>query len=155
PALVGRPDPARATPVLGDLGGAGEKGAGPRPEARVRPRLAVTRRGAHPRAELGGQSRRDLAVRAQDLERQLEVALLELAVGELGDRRGRARALALVERRQDAQRRVALDLQLGVDAAELGADEWIVDQRTAGATEGAGGLHQLVEGRGVARHPRE
>ena len=115
----------------------------------------MTRRRAHPRTELLGQSRGDLAIWAEDLERQLEVALLELAVGELGDRRGRARALALVERGQDPQRRVALDLQLGVDAAELGADEWIVDERTAGATEGARGLHQLVEGRGVARHPRE
>src|SRR5262245_46404918 len=76
--LLGQPEDALADDVLLDLRGAGVDGAGPRPEVRGRPR---------PRLAGGGvdgvpvvEGRHELAGRAQDLERSLEVALLELRV---------------------------------------------------------------------------
>ena len=99
--------------------------------------------------------RQELAGRAEDLDGRLVVALLELGVRVLRQRRRRARPVALLERRQHAERRVALDFHLGVDAPHLGPHRRVLDERLAVAPERARGLHELVEGGGVARDPAE
>src|SRR3990172_4493666 len=91
----------------------------------------------------------------EDIERQLVVALLELSVRELGDGRRRARRIALQERREDAEPRVALDLEVGVDPPQLGADDRVVEERPPAALELLRRPDELGEGDRVARDAPE
>src|SRR5213593_990038 len=151
--FLGQAEHAFADDVLLDLGGARVDGSLARPQERGRPRAGLAR-GRVDLLELLAR-RHELAPRPQDLERQLVVALLELRVRELGDRRRRAGGLAAVQRGEHAQPRVALDLELGVDLSQLGADAWVLDERPAVAPELFRGAHELVEGDRVARDAPE
>src|SRR5207249_2304516 len=151
--FLGQAEHAFADDVLLDLGGARVDGSRARPQERGRPRAGLAR-GRVDLLELLAR-RHELAPRPQDLERQLVVALLELRVRELGDRRRRAGGLAAVQRGEHAQPRVALDLELGVDLSQLGADAWVLDERPAVAPELFRGAHELVEGDRVARDAPE
>src|SRR5205809_6628027 len=151
--FLGQAEHAFADDVLLDLGGARVDGSRARPQERGRPRAGLAR-GRVDLLELLAR-RHELAPRPQALERQLVVALLELRVRELGDRRRRAGGLAAVQRGEHAQPRVALDLELGVELAQLGADAWVLDERPAVAPELLRGAHELVEGDRVARDAPE
>ena len=63
--------------------------------------------------------------------------------------------LALLERREDPQGRVALDLEVHEDPAELGAHRGVLQERPPAPPERPHGPEQLAEGRGVAGHARE
>src|SRR5256884_13247 len=151
--FLGQAEHAFADDVLLDLGRARVDRARPRPQKRGRPRAGLAGRGVD-LLELFVRGD-ELPPRAQDLERQLVVALLELGVRELGDRRGRTGRLALLERRQRPQRGVALDLELGVDLAHLRAHDGIIYQALAAARELLGGPDELGEGDRVARDAAE
>src|SRR5947208_3457052 len=151
--FLGQAEHAFADDVLLDLGRARVDRARPRPQKCGRPRAGLAGRGVD-LLELFVRGD-ELPPRAQDLERQLVVALLELGVRELGDRRGRTGRLALLERRQRPQRGVALDLELGVDLAHLRAHDGIIDQALAAARELLGGPYELGEGDRVARDAAE
>src|SRR5947208_1048304 len=151
--FLGQAEHAFADDVLLDLGRARVDRARPRPQKRGRPRAGLAGRGVD-LLELFVRGD-ELPPRAQDLERQLVVAFLELGVRELGDRRGRTGRLALLERRQRPQRGVALDLELGVDLAHLRAHDGIIDQALAAARELLGGPDELGEGDRVARDAAE
>src|SRR5262249_18372640 len=98
---------------------------GARPQEGVRPRAWLAgRRVDLVELVLRGQQ---LPLRPEDLERRLVVALLELRVRELGDGRARPRRVALLQGGQYAERRVALHLEIGVDAAQLGAYGRVLD----------------------------
>src|SRR5712692_956237 len=151
--FLGQAEHALADDVLLDLGGAGVDRAGARPEERRRPGAGLARGGVDLLELLARGD--ELAVRPEDLQRELEVALLELRVGELGDGRRGARRVAVLQRRQHAQRRVALDLQLGVGLPQLRADGRVLEERLAAAPELLRGPDELVERDGVARDAPE
>src|SRR5262249_56633913 len=67
----------------------------------------------------------------------------------------RARRLPFLERREDPERRITLDLQVRVYAAELGADRRVFEQRPAPPLERADRTEQLMERGRVARHAGE
>src|SRR2546428_6970460 len=144
---------ALSNDVLLDLGRAGVDGSRARPEERGREGAGLAGR----RVDLLELFARDheLAERAEDLERDLVVALLELGIRELRDRRRRARCVALLQGREHAQRRVALHLEIGVDAPHPGAYRRVLDQRAAPALELLRGLHELIERGDVARDAPE
>src|SRR5205807_2909577 len=146
--FLGQPEYALADDVLLDLGRAGVDRARPRPQERGGPGAGLARRGVDLLELLAGGHH--LAPGAEDLQRGLVVALLELRVGELRDRRLGPRPLALVQRGQHAQAGIALHLELGVELAHLRPHDRIVEQRLAVTLELPGGPHQLVEGDGVA-----
>src|SRR5947209_19567997 len=75
--------------VLLDLGRARVDRARARPQERGREGARLAGRGVDLRQLLARDH--ELAERAEDLERELVVALLELRIRKLGDRRGRAR----------------------------------------------------------------
>src|SRR5919202_2997011 len=154
--LLGQAEHALADDVLLDLVGAGVDRPGARPDEGVGPAaaLAVARQ-ALVEGKLRGQPAGELAVRPEDLLDQLLDPLVELRVVELGDRRLRAGAPPLLQPREDAQRAVAQHLDLGVDAAELLADQRVLDRRLAVALEGARDLEQPGEGRLVAADAAE
>src|SRR3989441_9540964 len=121
--FLGQAEHTLADDVLLDLGGARVDRPRARPQERGRPRAGL----AGGRVDLLEllACRDELAPRPEDLERRLVVALLELRVREFGDRRRRAGRLAAVERREHAKPRVALDLEVGVDLPDLGADDGV------------------------------
>src|SRR5215510_10018566 len=139
--------------VLLDLRRARVDGAGARPQERGGEGAWLAGRGID-LLELLARDH-ELAEGAEDLDRQLVVALLELGVRELCDRRRGPRRVALLERREDAERGVTLHLQVGVDPSQLRAHGRILDQRTAAAPELLRGPHELVEGDGVPGHTPE
>src|SRR5438093_9968850 len=116
---------ALADDVLLDLRRAGIDRAGARPEegGREGPGLAG---GGVDLLELLARDHQ-LSEGPEDLERELVVALLEFGIRQLGDRGRGARRVALLEGREDAQRRVALDFEIRVDAAQPGAHGGILD----------------------------
>src|SRR5215468_9763013 len=151
--FLGQAKHALPDDVLLDLGRARVDRAGARPQERGRERAGLAGRGVD-LLELLARNH-ELAERPQDLERQLVVALLELRVRQLRDRRGRARRVALLQGREHAQRRIALYLEVGVDPPHPRAHRRILDERLALALELLGGLHELVERDRVARDPPE
>src|SRR5437899_12701172 len=139
--------------VLLDLGRARVDRPRARPEERGREGAGLAGRGVD-LLELLARDH-ELAERAEDLERELVVALLELRIRKLGDRRGRARRVALLQGREHAQRRVALHLEIGVDAPHPGAHRRVLDQRPAAALELLRGLHELIERGDIPRDAPE
>src|SRR5205807_5063558 len=87
----------------------------------------------------------ELTERAEDLEGELVVALLELSVRKFGDRRSRAGRVALLQRREHPQSGIALDFEVRVDASHPRPDRRVLDQRPAAALELLRGLHELIE----------
>src|SRR6266478_9464418 len=139
--------------VLLDLGRARVDRPRARPEERGREGAGLTGRRVH-FLELFARDY-ELAERAEDLEGELIVALLELGIRKLGDRRRGARRVTLLKSREHQQRRVALNLEVGVDAAHPRAHGRVLDQRPAATLELLRGLHELVEGGDVARDAPE
>src|SRR5437879_9580923 len=92
--------------VLLDLGRARVDRAGPRPQKRGRERAGLAGGGIDLLELFAGDH--ELTERAEDLERELVVALLELRIGKLGDRGGRARRITLLQRRKNSQGCIAL-----------------------------------------------
>src|SRR5881628_3946137 len=144
---------ALADDVLLDLGRPGVDRAGARPEegGREGPGLAG---GGVDLLELFARDHQ-LPEGPEDLERELVVARLELGIRQFGDRGRSARRVALLEGREDAQRRVALDFEIRVDPAQARADGSILDERPAVPLQLLRRLHELVEGGGVPCHPPE
>src|SRR5436190_1049033 len=152
--LLGETEHALADDVLLDLRRARINRARARPQERVRPARAHAGRRVDVERGLFEPAVRHLAVGAEDLEAELVVALLELAVGELGDRRRRAGRRALLERGQHPEGGVPLYFHLRVDVPQLGAHHRILEQRLAAALDLLRGVHETVEGGGIARHAR-
>src|SRR5262245_40145084 len=136
--------------VLLDLGRARVDRARSRPEERGREGAGLAGGGVDLLEFLARNH--ELAEGAEDLDRQLVVALLELGVRELRDRRRGARRVALLERREHAERRVTLHLEVGIDPSQLRAYGGILDQRPTASPELLRGPNELVEGDGVAGH---
>src|SRR6266480_1223829 len=151
--FLGQAEHALTDDVLLDLRGARVDRAGARPEERGRPRAGLAG-GSVDVLELLARGD-ELAVRPEDLERELEVAFLELRVGELGDGRRGARGVAVLQRRQHPQRGVALDLELGVGLPQPRADRGVLEERLAAAPELLRGPDELVERDRVARDASE
>src|SRR5882672_2694756 len=82
-----KPEHALADDVLLDLRRAGIDRSGTRPQEGGRERARLTGRRRDFFRHLVGRARHQLAPRTQDLEPELEEALLELGVRELRDRR--------------------------------------------------------------------
>src|SRR5438034_301564 len=152
--LLGETEHALADDVLLDLRRARINRARARPQERVRPARPHAGRRVDVERGLFHPASRPLAVGAEDLEAELVVALLELAVGELGDRRRRAGRRALLERGQHPEGGVPLYFHLRVDVPQLGAHHRILEQRLAAALDLLRGVHETVEGGGIARHAR-
>src|SRR4029453_14672103 len=81
--------------VLLDLGRARVDGAGARPQERGRERAGLAGGGVDLREFLAGDH--ELAIRPENLERRLVVALLELGIRQFGDRRSGSRRVTLLE----------------------------------------------------------
>src|SRR6267142_1522211 len=139
--------------VLLDLGRARVDRSRARPEERGREGARLAGRGVD-LLELFARDH-ELAERPEDLECLLVVALLELGVRKLGDRRRGSRRITFLQGGEHPQRRVALHFEVGVDAPHPRADGRVLDQRAAAALELLGGLHQLVERGDVARDAPE
>src|SRR5262245_13377143 len=144
---------ALSNDALRDLGRARVDRAGARAEKRGRERPGRARRPIR-LLELLARDHQ-LAKRAEDLERQLVVTLLELGIRKLRDRRRGTRRITFLQRREHAQRRIALHLEVGVDPSHPRAHGRVLDQGLAAALELLGGLHELVERDRVAGDPPE
>src|SRR5262245_22584379 len=116
---------ALSNDVLLDLGRARVDRAGARPEKRGREGTGLAGR----RIDLLELLARDhqLAKRAEDLERELVVTLLELGIRKLRDRRCGTRRITLLQRREDPKCRIALDFKVSVDLPHPRAHRWILD----------------------------
>src|SRR5262252_8090093 len=108
--FLGQAEHALPDDVLLDLGRARVDRAGARPQERGRERAGLAGRGVD-LLELIARDHQ-LAERAEYLDRQLVVTLLELGVRELRDRRRGPRRVTLLECREDAERGVALHLEV-------------------------------------------
>src|SRR5262245_42864280 len=151
--FLGQAEHALSDDVLLDLGRSRVDRPGARPQKRGRERAGLAGRGVD-LFELLARDHR-LAERAEDLERQLVIALLELGIRQLRDRRRGTRGIALLQRGQHAQRRVALHLEVGKDAPHSRPHRGILDQGLTAALELLGGLHQLGERGDVAGNAPE
>src|SRR5215510_13333269 len=131
--FLGQAEHALSDDVLLDLGRARVDGAGARPQERGRERAGLARGCVDLLEFLAGDH--ELAVRTENLQRRLVVALLEFGGRQLGDRRRGARRVAVLERREDAKPGVALHFEVGIDPSQLRAYGGVLDQRTAAAPE--------------------
>ena len=153
--LLRQAEDALTDDVLLDLRRARVDRAGTRPEKRGRERARLSGRRRHFLEHVVGRAGHELAPRAEDLEGQLEEALLELGVGELGDRRRGADRLSLRQRGEHAQRGVALDFEIGERLAEPRAHDGSSMSGNAVALHRLRRLHELVERHQIARDPPE
>src|SRR2546426_3901892 len=139
--------------VFLDLGRAGVDGAGARPQERRRERAGLAG-GRIDLLELFAGDH-ELAERAEDLEGELVVALLEFGIRKLGNRRGGAWRITLLEGRKDSQGRIALHFKVSIDPSHACPHGRILDQRPPAALELPRRFHELIERGRVARHPAE
>src|SRR5262244_102012 len=101
--FLGQAEHALSDDVLLDLRRTRVDRAGARPQKRGREGAGLAGRGID-LLELLARDHR-LTERAEDLEGELVVALLELGIRQLRDRRGSTRGITLLQRGQHAQRR--------------------------------------------------